>query len=93
MRLFASTSEAGFVAASGSLSIAGLAVPLKVVRRQIRVAGAGAELAITLSRARWRQALAALRRRRPVTVRLTVVATDRAGNSRQARALTVRLRR
>jgi len=93
VRLFASSSEAGFVAASGSLSIAGLALPLKVVRRQIRVAGGGAELAITLSRAHWRQALRALRRRRPVTVRLTVVATDRAGNSRQARPVTIRLRR
>lgn len=93
LRVFASSTESGYVAASGALSIDGLALPLNVFRRPITVAGAGAELVVTLTRARWRQALRALRRRRPVTVRLIVVATDRAGNSRQARPLTVRLLR
>jgi Ca2+-binding RTX toxin-like protein len=51
------------------------------------------ELAVTLSRARWRQALRALRRRRPVSVGMTVVATDGAGNSRQAKPVTIRLLR
>ena len=93
IRVFANSTESGFVAASGALSIDGLALPLKVVRRPITVAGGGAELAVTLTRARWRQALRALRRRRSVSVRLIVVATDGAGNSREARPLTVRLRR
>ncbi|MGI9098983.1 MAG: hypothetical protein ACR2H2_10935 [Solirubrobacteraceae bacterium] len=93
VRVFARSTESGFVAASGALSIDGLALPLKVLRRPITVAGAGAELAVTLTRARWRQALRKLRKRRPVTVRLTVVATDRAGNSRAARPVTIRLLR
>ncbi|MEA2230220.1 MAG: hypothetical protein QOD83_36 [Solirubrobacteraceae bacterium] len=93
IRVFASSTERGFVAASGALNIDGLALPLKVFRRQIGVAGAGAELAVTLTRARWRQALRALRKRRPVTARLIVVATDAAGNSRAARPVTIRLLR
>lgn len=91
VRVFATASESGFVAASGALRIAGRALPLQLARRPIEVAGGGAALSVTLSRARWRQALRALRRRRSVSVRLTVVATDRAGNSRQARPVTIRL--
>ncbi len=93
VHLFASSTEAGYVAASGALRIAGLSLPLNVARKRIAVGGAGAELALTLSQSHWRQALRALRRRRPVSVRLTVVATDRAGNSRQARPVTIRLLR
>ncbi len=93
VRVFAVATERGYVAASGVIRIGGLALPLTVVRRPIAVAGAGAELAVTLSRARWRQALRALRRRRPVSVRITVVATDQAGNSREAKPLTIRLLR
>ena len=93
IRVFASSTESGYVAASGSLTIDGLALALKVVRRPIAVAGAGAELAVKLTAARRRQALRALRRHRSVTVRLVVVATDRAGNSREAKPLTIRLLR
>lgn len=93
IRVFASSTESGFVAASGSLTIDGLALPLKVVRRQIAVAGGGAELAVKLTMSQWRQALRALRRKRAATVRLTVVATDRSGNSREAKPVTIRLRR
>ena len=93
IRLFASTTERGYLAASGTLRIAGLALPLRVVRKRIAVAGAGTELAVTLSQLHWRQALRALRRRGRVSVRLTVVATDAAGNSRQARPVTIRLLR
>jgi Ca2+-binding RTX toxin-like protein len=93
VRVFASSTEAGYVAASGSLTIDGLALPLKVFRRPITVAGAGAELAVKLPVGRWREALRALHRRRRVSVRLVVVATDRAGNSREAKPLTIRLLR
>jgi hypothetical protein len=93
VRVFASASEAGYVAASGVLTIAGLPLPLTVVRRPIAVAGGGAELVVTLAQKPWRQALRALRRRGRVTVQLTVVATDRAGNSRQAKAVNIRLLR
>ena len=93
IRVFAASTESGFVAASGALNVNGLALPLKVVRRSIAVGGAGAELTVTLSRAHGRQAMRALRRGRRVSVRMTVVATDRAGNSREAKAVTVRLLR
>jgi len=91
LRVFASSTESGFVAASGSLTIDGLALPLKVFRCRITVAGAGAELAVKLTRSRWRQALRALRKGRAVTARLTVVATDQAGNSREAEPIRIRL--
>ncbi len=93
VRVFASTSEAGFVAASGFLSLSGLSLPLTVARRPVAVAGGGVELFVSLGRARWQRALRALRRGRRVSVRLSVVATDRAGNSREARALRIRLLR
>ena len=93
IRVFASSTESGYVAASGSVTIAGPALALKVVRRSIAVAGGGAELAVKLTLTQHRQALRALRRRRAVKVRLNVVATDRAGNSREARAVTIRLLR
>jgi hypothetical protein len=89
--LFATSTERGYVAASGALRIDDLALPVIVARRPIAVGGAGAELAVTLSRGQWRQALRALRRHRPVSVRLTVVATDEAGNSREARPVVIRL--
>lgn len=93
IRVFASSTEAGFVAASGSIAIDGLALPLNVVRRRIAVAGGGAELAVKLTLSQHRQALRALRRRRPAVVTLAVVATDRAGNSREAKPLRIRLLR
>ena len=91
IRVFASSTESGFVAASGSLTVDGLALPLTVVRRRIAVAGGGAELAVKLTRSQQRQVLRALRRRRSAIVRLAVVATDRAGNSREAKPITIRL--
>lgn len=93
IRVYASSTESGWVAASGSLTVDGLALPLNVVRRRIAVAGGGAELAVKLTMSQWRQARRALRRRRSAVVRLTVVATDRAGNSRDAKPLSIRLLR
>jgi hypothetical protein len=48
-------------------------------------------ITVTLTQLHWRQARRALRRNRAVSARIDVVATDRAGNSRKADALTVRL--
>jgi hypothetical protein len=93
IHVFASSTESGYVAASGSVTIAGVALPLKVVRRSIAVAGGGAQLGVKLTLAQHRRALRALRSGRVVRVRLSVVATDRAGNSREARAVTIRLLR
>lgn len=91
LRVFASSTESGYVAASGSLRVGGLTLPLRVSRRTIAVAGGGAELVVTLTLAQHRQVLRALRRRRAVSATLVVVATDRAGNSRAARPLRIRL--
>ncbi|CAA9481455.1 MAG: hypothetical protein AVDCRST_MAG67-897 [uncultured Solirubrobacteraceae bacterium] len=93
VRVFASSTESGYVAASGSLRVDGVALALRVSRRLIAVAGAGAELAVTLTPAQHRRVLRALRRRRPVSVSLAVVATDRAGNSRAANIVRIRLLR
>jgi hypothetical protein len=93
VRVFATSTERGFVAASGSLRVSGLALPLRVARRSIAVAGGGAELEVRLTLAQHRQVLRALRRRRAVSVSLAVVATDRAGNSRAARPIRIRLLR
>ena len=93
LRVFASSTESGYVAASGSLRVSGLTLPLRVARRSIAVAGGGAELVVTLTLGQHRQVLRALRRRRAVSAALVVVATDRAGNSRAARPIRIRLAR
>jgi hypothetical protein len=91
VRLFARSSETGSVAASGTLTVDGLRLPVNVVRRRVATASKRVELVVTLKRSHWRQSLTALRRQRRVTVRLTAVATDQAGNSRKAKAVTIRL--
>jgi Ca2+-binding RTX toxin-like protein len=91
IRLVATSSEAGAVATSGVLRIAGAAIPVVGVRRGVAVGGAGADLRFALSRRQQREVLAALRRGRRVTLALSVVATDRAGNSRELRLPRIRL--
>ena len=91
VRIFARSTETGFAAASGTLNIAGRRVPLKVARRPIRTANRRVTITVTLTQLHWRQARRALRRNRAVSARISVVATDRAGNSRNAGAVTVRL--
>jgi len=93
IRLLATSSEPGYVAASGFLDVAGLALPLKSNRRRVAVGGAGAVLTVKLSRRQLRECRRVLRRKRRVTVRLGVVATDLAGNSSEVRAPRIRLRR
>jgi len=93
VQLFATSTERGYVAASGALRIGGLALPINVPRRRIAVGGGGSALTVTLSRTHQRRALRALRRGRRVSLRLTVVATDEAGNSRPAKPVTIRLLR
>lgn len=91
IRVFARSTETGFAAASGTLNIAGLRLALKVVRRPIRMANQRVTITVTLAQPHWRRAGRALRRNRPVSARISVVATDRAGNSRKAKAVTIRL--
>jgi hypothetical protein len=93
IRLAATSSEPGTIAASGSLDIAGLARPLLSPRARVPVAGGGVELEIRLTRRQLAEVRRALGRGRRVRVRLGVVATDVAGNSVQARAPLIRLLR
>jgi RTX calcium-binding nonapeptide repeat (4 copies) len=93
IRLAATSSERGYVAASGMLQLPGLNLPLQAGRRRIPVAGAGAELTARLRGHSLRAARRALRRGRRVFVRMTVVATDAAGNSSHVKAPRIRLRR
>jgi len=92
IRIAITSSERGSVGASGFIDVAGLSLPIPLVRARINVAGAGAELRIRLSARQLREARRALRRKRRVTVRLSVVATDLAGNSASRNASRIRLR-
>ena len=91
IRIFARSTETGFAVASATLNIAGLRVPLKVVRRPVRTPNQRVTITMTLTQLHWRQARRALRRNRAVSARFSVVATDRAGNSRRANPVAVRL--
>ncbi|CAA9533661.1 MAG: Alkaline phosphatase [uncultured Solirubrobacteraceae bacterium] len=93
VRVTATTSERGTLAASGFLDVGGLNLPLQSRRERVTVAGGGAQIRIRLSSSQVRRVRAALRRSRRVTVRLGVVATDAAGNSAETRAPRIRLTR
>ena len=92
IRIAASSNERGTIAASGFLDAAGLSLPLISNRRRVTVAGGGVTLTIKLKGRELRAARRALRGRRRVVARLTVVATDRAGNSAKRRMPLIRLR-
>jgi hypothetical protein len=92
VRVAATSSERGTLGMSGFIDIAGLSLPLGTTTKRINVAGGGAELAIKLTRRERREARRALRRDRRVIARLSVVATDTAGNSAAKRAPRIRLR-
>jgi len=92
IRLVATSSERGTLAASGSLEVGGLALPLLSRRERVTVSGGGAELRVRLSASQLRRVRRALRAGRRVRVRLEVVATDAAGNSAERRAPAIRLR-
>lgn len=91
VRLVVASSEAGGVAASGTLDVDDTSLPVEVARKTIGVAGEGVELRLSLSRAEHARVLRALRRGRRARVRLTVVATDRAGNSRERKLRAIAL--
>ena len=91
VQVYATSSEPGTISASGFIDIAGLSRPVQVERRDVQVGGGGVALTYKIGRARWSQASRALSRGREVAVRLGVVATDVAGNSRQRNAPRIRL--
>jgi hypothetical protein len=92
VRVYATSSERGAVSASGGLTIGDLVLPVKTIdRRRIRVGGGGAVLTYRVRGRHLREARRALRRGQRVTLRLGVVATDRAGltTERKAPAITL----
>jgi hemolysin type calcium-binding protein len=93
IKIAATSSERGFIAASGSLTASGLALPIQASRKRVAVAGGGVELRIKLKGRALKVARRAVRRKRKVTLRMGVVATDAAGNSSEKRAPAIRLRR
>jgi Ca2+-binding RTX toxin-like protein len=93
VHLLATSSEPGLLAASGSLDVAGISLPVQSTRERVAVAGGGAKLIVKLSRKHVRRARRALARGRRASLRMLAVATDLAGNSRQAKPVRIRLRR
>jgi hypothetical protein len=93
VRMLATSSERGVLAASGFLDTAGIALPLQSDRIDVPVAGGGVKLTIQLSRRERRLASKSLRRGRKATVRMWAVGTDAAGNSARAKSLRIRLRK
>jgi Ca2+-binding RTX toxin-like protein len=92
IRIAATSSERGTIAASGFLDVAGLSLPLISNRRRVTVAGGGVTLTVRLKRRELRAARQALRAGRRVNARMSVVATDRAGNSAKRRMPLIHLR-
>jgi hypothetical protein len=91
VRVVGTSSERGTLGASGYIDIAGLRLPLGNVSKPVNVPGAGAELTLKLTKAQLREAKKMLKRKRKVTVHLSVVATDAAGNSASKRAPRIRV--
>jgi len=93
VRVMATSSERGTIAASGFLDVAGLSLPLTTVRGRVRVAGGGVELRMRFTARQLREIRRVHRRGGRVVVRLGVVATDAAGNSTKRNAPRIRLQR
>jgi Ca2+-binding RTX toxin-like protein len=93
IRLLATSSERGFLAASGFLDVGGISLPLQSDRRRVPVAGGGVELNVRLRGSRMNRCRRALRRHRPCSIRMWAVGTDLAGNSTRARSIRIRLKR
>jgi hypothetical protein len=87
----ATSSERGFLSASGRLVAGGLRLPVQSDRRRVAVAGGGAILTVKLRGRPLREARRALKRRQPVSLRMGVVASDAAGNTSHVLAPRIRL--
>ena len=93
IRIAATSSERGALASSGFLDVNGLSLPLRGARRALAVAGGGVELIVRLPRRHMAQCRKAFRKGRRVVARLSVVATDAAGNSAARRVPRIVLTR
>jgi hypothetical protein len=91
VQIAATSSERGFLSASGRLVTRGLALPVQSDRRRVSVAGGGAILTVRLKGRVLREARKGLKKGKPVVLKLGVVASDTAGNSAHVRAPRVRL--
>jgi Thrombospondin type 3 repeat/RTX calcium-binding nonapeptide repeat (4 copies) len=92
VHVYATTSKAGSLAASGFLEAADLRLPiLRIGPVRVAVPGGGAELAFRLKGRNWRAASNALRKHKKVVVRLGVVGTDLTGRSTSRAAPVIRL--
>jgi hypothetical protein len=93
VHLLATSSERGFLAASGFVQVAGILLPVQADRKRVTVAGGGARLTIRLTKRHIRMCRRALRRGRRASIKMFAVGTDLAGNSRRAKPIRIRLRR
>jgi RTX calcium-binding nonapeptide repeat (4 copies) len=93
VRLLATSSERGFLAASGFVDVSGISLPIQSDRRRVAVAGGGVELTVRLKGGSLRRCRRAVGRGRPCSIRMWVVGTDLAGNSTRARPIRIKLRR
>ena len=89
----ATSSEKGEIVASGFLDAGGINTALRAKPKAVTVAGGGVELVFTLSKTAMKKVMRDLARGRKVYARINVVATDRAGNSTNARVFKIRLRK
>ncbi len=92
VHLLATTSERGFLAASGRVDVGGISLPVQADRKRVSVAGGGARLTVRLTRRHVRLCRRALKRGRRASVQMWAVGTDLAGNSRRAKPIRIRLR-
>jgi hypothetical protein len=92
VKVLATSSERGFLAASGFLNVGGVSLPLQSDRKRVAVAGGGVSLTVKLTSSHLRRVRRARRRGRPASIRMWAVGTDLAGNSTRARAMRIRLR-
>ena len=93
VKLAATSSERGYLSASGQLVARGLALPVRSDRRPVSVAGGAADLTIKLRGRALKEARRTLARRKAVVLRMTVVASDAAGNTSQVKAPRIRMAR
>ena len=86
-------SEVARIDASGFVEAGGLNLRLSPRTTKVTVGGGGATLSLTLTRSQVRRVLADLRRRRHPRIRMTLSATDPAGNTSRPRHMAIRLTR
>ena len=89
----ATSSEKGLVQAAGFVEAGGVNLRVKPRQKAVKVAGGGVTLKIVFSRSQVKKILRDLRRKRRVSVRMTVSSVDAAGNTSRARHFRISLRR